>query len=399
MNIIGFKKLCGHLILIILSICYLVILFPSQVCEASQKQINIAGLWRSNINLEYKIFQDNTNFTWDAIGRNQKANGKINGLKVSAFWQGKKGMVSASGTIRLDPMGRAIAIKWSNGVVFKRDLPPERGVPENQTSKPSEVRLGGKTVEDRTIKKAITPKQIGRPFVYDFELSLKTAYTGVLSVSYSYNPSSANQPQIDCEIWASMRHVGGGSSKLTPIKKSPDGKVLIPIGVSKQDVLWGGLEGPGNTTKEIDFILKEKGKTKQLRITYPFKHVWGDNRVTLLGTKILPHSSNKKKVRLSFSCSIDQYLFDKGPWFFNQGDATIELLVTPIFKDREIYNAGSSSKILTVSGKVVETQHKIVDAEYITSNPQCDAVRVQLRFYHVNTLHRIFYDTILKVNL
>jgi type VI secretion system secreted protein Hcp len=150
MNIIGFKKLGSHLMLIILSICYLVILFPSQVCDASQEQINIAGLWRSNINLEYKIFQNNTNFTWDVIGRNQKANGKINGLKVSASWQGKKGMISASGTIRLDPLGRAIAIKWSNGVVFKRDLPPEMGVQENQTSKPSEVQLPGKTVDHQT---------------------------------------------------------------------------------------------------------------------------------------------------------------------------------------------------------------------------------------------------------
>ena len=164
MNIIRFKKQGSHLMLIILSICYLVVLFPSQVCEASRKQINIAGLWKSNINLEYKIFQNNTNFTWDVIGRNQKANGKINGLKVSASWQGQKGMVSASGTIRLDPLGRAIAIKWSNGVVFKRDLPPEigvqenqtsqsspeRGVQENQTSTPSEMQFVEKT-DDHTV--------------------------------------------------------------------------------------------------------------------------------------------------------------------------------------------------------------------------------------------------------
>ena len=92
MNIIGFKKLGSHLMLIILSICYLVILFPFQVCEASQKQIDIAGLWESNINLEYEIFQNNNNFTWDVIGRNQKASGKINGLNVSTSWQGQKGM-------------------------------------------------------------------------------------------------------------------------------------------------------------------------------------------------------------------------------------------------------------------------------------------------------------------
>jgi len=153
MNIIRFKKLGSHLMLIILSICYLVILFPSQVCEASQKQINIAGLWRSNINLEYKIFQDNTNFTWDVIGRNQKANGKINALKVSASWQGQKGMVSASGTIRLDPLGRAMAIEWSNGVVFKRNLPPERGLQGGQPSKTTKVRSGGKTVDHLLIHK------------------------------------------------------------------------------------------------------------------------------------------------------------------------------------------------------------------------------------------------------
>ena len=150
MNIIRFKKQGSHLMLIILSICYLVVLFPSQVCEASRKQINIAGLWKSNINLEYKIFQNNTSFTWDVIGKNQKANGKINGLNVSASWQGQKGMTSASGTIRLDPLGRAIAIKWSNGVIFKRDLPPEMGVQENQTSKPSVAQLPGKTVDHQT---------------------------------------------------------------------------------------------------------------------------------------------------------------------------------------------------------------------------------------------------------
>jgi type VI secretion system secreted protein Hcp len=124
----------------------LVVLFHSQVCEASQEQINIAGRWRSNVNLEYMIFQKNTNFTWDVIGKNQTATGKINGLKVSASWQGKKGMASASGTIRLDSRGRAIAIKWSNGVVFKRDLPLETDVQENKTSNPSKVKLPGKTV-------------------------------------------------------------------------------------------------------------------------------------------------------------------------------------------------------------------------------------------------------------
>jgi len=249
MHIIGFKKLYGHLILIILSICCLVILFPSQVCEASRKQINIAGIWKSNINLEYKIFQNNTNFTWDVIGINQKANGKINGLNVSVSWHGQKGMASASGKIHLDSLGRAIVIEWSNGVVFKRDLPPEMGAQENQTSKPSpergvqggqppkpsEVRLGGKTVEHGTLKKAITPEQIGRPFVYDYELSLKTAYSGVLSVSYNYNPPSVNQPQLYCEIWANMRQVGR-SPQWTPIKKSSDGKVLIPIDVYKDPV-------------------------------------------------------------------------------------------------------------------------------------------------------------------
>jgi type VI secretion system secreted protein Hcp len=153
MNIIRFKKLGSHLMLIILSICYLVILFPTQICVASQKQINIAGLWRSNINLEYKIFQNNTNFTWDVIGKNQKANGKINGLNVSASWQGQKGMTSASGTISLDPLGRAIAIKWSNGVVFKRDLPPERGLQGGQPSKTTKVQLGGKTVDHPLIHK------------------------------------------------------------------------------------------------------------------------------------------------------------------------------------------------------------------------------------------------------
>jgi type VI secretion system secreted protein Hcp len=35
-------------------------------------------------------------------------------------------------------------------VVFKRDLPPEMGVQENQTSKPSEVQLPGKTVDHQT---------------------------------------------------------------------------------------------------------------------------------------------------------------------------------------------------------------------------------------------------------
>jgi type VI secretion system secreted protein Hcp len=152
MNIIGFKKLGSHLMLIILSICYLVVLFYSQVCEASQKQINIAGLWRSNVNLEYKIFQNNTNFTWDVIGKNQKATGKINGLKVSASWQGKKGVASASGTIHLDSRGRAIAIKWSNGVVFKRDLPFETDVQENKTSNPSGVKLPGKTVDYQELR-------------------------------------------------------------------------------------------------------------------------------------------------------------------------------------------------------------------------------------------------------
>jgi hypothetical protein len=57
---------------------------------------------------------------------------------------------------------------------------------------------------------------------------------------------------------------------------------------------------------------------------------------------------------------------------------------------------GKSTEVLAEIIQILRTN---LGCDYITSNPQCDAVRVWLRFYHVNTGPRIFYDTILKVNL
>ena len=238
MNIIGFNKQGSHLMLIILSICYLAILFFSQVCEASRKPINIAGLWRSNVNLEYKIFQNNTNFTWDVIGRDQKANGKINGLKVSASWQGKKGMASASGIIRLDPLGRAIVIEWTNGVVFKRDLPPEMGVQENQTSKPSEVQLPGKTVDHQTAYAYST-----------FEVLLNIA--GIQGESVIQD----HEGEIDVLAWSwEVSNQGGG------VGKAIVGPLTVTKYVDKASPLLILATLKGSIFSEAILIVRKTGK-------------------------------------------------------------------------------------------------------------------------------------------
>ena len=245
MNIIGFKKLGSHLMLIILSVCYLVVLFHSQVCEASQKQINIAGLWRSNVNLEYDIFQNNTNFTWVVIGKKQKATGKINGLKVSASWQGKKGMASASGTIRLDSRGRAIAIKWSNGVVFKRDLSFERDVQENQTSNPSEVKLPGKTVDLQTAN------------AYS-ELAVLLKLTGIAGESVI----DGHEDEIDIESWsweigrqADVTRGGGGR-----VGKAIVGPLTVTKNVDKASAFLILATLKGSLVPEATLFVRKTGK-------------------------------------------------------------------------------------------------------------------------------------------
>jgi hypothetical protein len=80
---------------------------------------NISGTWYSNIGLTYEITQSGTSFQWYAARLNQNANGTVSGSNVSAVWDG--GAASAQGTITSsDSSGRALRIKWNNGVIFFR---------------------------------------------------------------------------------------------------------------------------------------------------------------------------------------------------------------------------------------------------------------------------------------
>jgi hypothetical protein len=84
----------------------------------------VVGLWQSNMNVNYDISQpDSGSFAWTATpGRIpvEVASGAISGRVVGATWVGAGGIGNAVGTITKVRNGRAVEIKWSNGVRFHR---------------------------------------------------------------------------------------------------------------------------------------------------------------------------------------------------------------------------------------------------------------------------------------
>jgi hypothetical protein len=64
--------------------------------------------------------QNGDSFAWSAAKIGEAARGKLTGNNIEASWNGNWGSGSASGSVEIDADGRAVRIRWSNGVVFTR---------------------------------------------------------------------------------------------------------------------------------------------------------------------------------------------------------------------------------------------------------------------------------------
>lgn len=81
---------------------------------------DISGAWRGYNNYAYSIQQNGSSFTWTVGELQETASGTINGNSVTASWRNPRWTGSGTGTVERDANGRAMRIRWSNGVVFER---------------------------------------------------------------------------------------------------------------------------------------------------------------------------------------------------------------------------------------------------------------------------------------
>ena len=112
----------------------------------AQQQIDISGVWQSNVGLTYHISQSGNDFTWRVAGRSQTGSGTLHGLELSASWLEGNKRGAARGVIALDQNRRAGRIEWSNGVVFLRAAgtpPPRRPVEMPPGREPETLDISG----------------------------------------------------------------------------------------------------------------------------------------------------------------------------------------------------------------------------------------------------------------
>ena len=82
---------------------------------------NINGTWKNGQDWVYTITQVKNKFIWTMSNQHYKeiASGKIIGKnKISVEWTNAKNSGSATGTLKMDSLGKVTTIMWSNGAVF-----------------------------------------------------------------------------------------------------------------------------------------------------------------------------------------------------------------------------------------------------------------------------------------
>ncbi|MBN2346230.1 MAG: hypothetical protein JXO51_07545 [Candidatus Aminicenantes bacterium] len=84
------------------------------------ERYDISGTWRSNRGLVYSIRQQGNDFAWQVEGQRQIGQGKINGRSLQASWGGTSPGQAQGQVGEATPQGRALVIRWSNGMVFTR---------------------------------------------------------------------------------------------------------------------------------------------------------------------------------------------------------------------------------------------------------------------------------------
>ncbi len=95
---------------------------------------DISGVWHSSIGQIYRIEVMGTRFTWLVEATGQTASGTISGRELKATWTTPRGSQSATGRIVEEgDDGRALRIRWSNGVIFTRPPSgPQKEIPEDR---------------------------------------------------------------------------------------------------------------------------------------------------------------------------------------------------------------------------------------------------------------------------
>jgi len=69
----------------------------------------------------YQFKQDGNIFTWQVEGQDQAIRGTISGRTLETSWPGRSTSEKVTGEItEISEQGRALAIRWSNGIVFTR---------------------------------------------------------------------------------------------------------------------------------------------------------------------------------------------------------------------------------------------------------------------------------------
>ena len=81
---------------------------------------DISGAWRGYNNYAYTVQQNGGSITWSVGELQETATGTIEGNRVTATWRNPRWTNSGSGTVERDAGGRAVRIRWDNGVVFTR---------------------------------------------------------------------------------------------------------------------------------------------------------------------------------------------------------------------------------------------------------------------------------------
>ena len=75
----------------------------------------------SNMRIVYQVRQQGNSFTLYISGQSQACQGTINGRTLQSSWPGRPATEKVTGeAAEVSDKGRALVIRWSNGLEFKR---------------------------------------------------------------------------------------------------------------------------------------------------------------------------------------------------------------------------------------------------------------------------------------
>lgn len=94
---------------------------PQPQPQPQQQPVDISGSWTSNMRVVYQVRQQGSNFSLYVSGQPQAHQGTINGRTLQSSWPGRPAAEKVAGeVVQVSDKGRALVIRWSNGIEFKR---------------------------------------------------------------------------------------------------------------------------------------------------------------------------------------------------------------------------------------------------------------------------------------